>query len=153
MPTRQKKATKVFDAPSQHRCNTTLIQATRPYRAHASNKAAPTAPRDRLIFGVTHLLSSTVVLHFIFLNIFLSFSFLRGIRFCIEPEFSLKVSSHTRHHCRYPSLESSLLGAVAASSVRVAWSAVLNDRMRTRCTRPNMISRTTTGKTLKMIVK
>ena len=56
---------------------TTSFQATRPYRVHASNKAAPTVSHDRLIFGVTHLLPNTVVLHFkMFIFMFVLFFFL-----------------------------------------------------------------------------
>ena len=51
----------------------------------------------------------------------------------IESESGSKFSSNTRHQSRYPSLESSLLGAVAARCASAAWCAVLNDGVYTLC--------------------
>ena len=82
----------------------------------------------------------------------------------IGSEFSSKFSSNTRHQCRYPCLESSLLGAVAARGASAAWCAVLNDGMCTRCAGLNVSthtvskqhshkSSTKTRRALKMIEK
>ena len=64
---------------------------------------------------------------------------------CLWPSIQSSVRSFQatqHHHCRYPFLKSSLLGAVAARCASAACCTVLNDGMCIRCARPNMLTHT-----------